>query len=444
MKNSFVAAFILLFFFQAYSQPHHKLDSLKKIALKTNDAQTYYDLYASLSELDKHDSAFIYLQKAVAHVKDKKLEAKIRNSYSGSAQIKGFYSLAQQQAFNSLELSLELRDSLLISSAYNSLASIADETGLQEKAIQYYEEGLRYDPKDFAIKNNMANTLVSQKNLFKAVGIYQELLNKYPRNDSLGIAIAHNNIGDAFLELKNFDSALTHIRATLAISTALHDSSGLMFDNKLMGKYWLSQAQYKKAKSCFYFSLRLNEKFGEKEQNWLGIELPALYRHMVDIYTRDKNMDSVIWFKDKLIEYQKFLLDKQKKSTAEFIFSDQESELKAFVQRQDQARKGLTEYYGIALILLFIAVIYFLFTGKDKQRKYAPYLSIIILILTFEFLLVVLDPLINRVTSGEPMYDFVINVSLALTLIPLQHFGEKIFKKFALDIRLKKMDEKAA
>jgi purine-cytosine permease-like protein len=99
------------------------------------------------------------------------------------------------------------------------------------------------------------------------------------------------------------------------------------------------------------------------------------------------------------------------------------------------------EYYGIAIGLIIILILYFLFNGIDDQKKYSPYVSVVLLILAFEFILIVFDPLLGRLTKNEPVFSFMANVLIALALVPVQQYGERIFNKYAVVVRLKKMEE---
>jgi tetratricopeptide (TPR) repeat protein len=324
------------------------------------------------------------------------------------------------------------------------LASIASATDIpNKKAIEYLEKAIQFSPQSARFsRNNMGIEYMKLKNYFKAISIFQEVLDESSRrNDSASVAIANNNLGDAFLDIRNYDSAYVHISRTLLLSTLRHDQEGLMYDNLLMGKFYVSVGKFRQAKIHLYRSLDFDKRLGEIDENWTSTERPRLYQHLVDIYTAERNLDSVAFFKNKLIELYKSLFNKQKQSNAEFIFADQEGILQAFIQKQSKERKSMTEYYGIALVLLVAIIIYFLFTGRDRQRKFAPFISMIVVILTFEFLLIVLDPFTSKVTGGDPLIGFLINVVLAMILIPAEKLGEKVFKKFALDIRLKRMEQ---
>ncbi len=428
---------LTLIAFTALGQNSKKIDSLKRAAAK-GDAATYLELYRMFRE---HDSASYYLQKALTYVDDKALESRIRRGYTNLYLSKGFYSMAQKQAFESLKLALEVQDSAQIASSYMALGSTAYYSHLYDKAAEFDNEGIKYSPNNLirnGIKNNYGLVLMEQNELYKSTGIYQELLRE--AKDSLQLSAIHNNLGTVFLRLKNYDSAYNHVSKTLNLSIGMRNNTRIMFNTKLMGQYYYGIGDFDKAKLNFLEALKLNETYSEVYSLWNFLELPELFRCMTDIYKQEKNTDSLLWLQEKQINFQKQLLEKHRKNSGEFIFDTQEGELSQLKQRERQARKNQIEYYGIALAILVALIGYFLFSGKDKQRKYSPYISVVILVLVFEFMLIVSEPLINNIAGDDPLYNFLCNVVLAFLIIPVQLFGERIMRRFAIDIKVKRLE----
>ena len=441
MKSFLLTLFI--FCLQVAFAQHSKIDSLRSVIRETNDAQAYLEL--ALSTLDK-DSSYLLLQKALIYVDDKNFELTIYANISEWEFNRGFYSLAQKSAFQGLEIGLAVDDSSKVSKCYKLLGLIAQGTGLYNKAIEYNQKGIAYCGKTntksmIPISNNLGLTYLLKGDLFKSIGIFQDNLPKaIETHDSLALAIVHNNLGTAFLKLKNYDSALHHIKKTLQVSTLRKDSIGLMYDNKLMGEYFYERKQLNEAKSHLYRSLTLDNKFGVKEDLWDNVERPNCYQMLEAIYAQEKNADSARYFKDKMLSHYKELLEEQKKHNAGFVFANQEEQLKAIAEKENKIRRGMSQYYGIALVLLLCIIVYFTQTHKDVQRKYTPYVSLVLLVLTFEFLLIIMDPFISKITNDQPLLNFGINVLLAFMLVPLQKLGESVFTKFGLDIKLKRLE----
>lgn len=443
MKNVFLVLLLLIFIANANAQNQQRvLDSLKAAVAKTNDVKTYDAIVNIFYQQRKTDSVLFYYQKALSYTDDKKTEIFIRRRCGWIYLNTGFSALAQEQFFKILKIAFDLKDSTEIASAYLHLGEVARNANLYDKAIQYCEEALKFKPdenvKILAI-NVLGQALTHKKDFYKAISVFQEILPQMEGSPSRYSSM-YNSIGNTFVEFKNYDSAYKYAAISLALDEAAHDSVGIMWNRQLMGKYHFGVNEFGKAKSFFHSALLLNEKFGNESVDWNAFELPQLYQLMNSIYSTERKTDSLLWLKDQQVILYKRLWEEQKKRTAQFVFTSQEDEVKALLQKEKQTRKGLTQYYSIGLVLLICILAYLILSGRDSQRRYAPYISIVVLILLFEFLLVVLDPVIGKISKDEPLYKFIVNVMLALLLVPVHFVAERLLKRFALDIRLKKVE----
>lgn len=443
MKNQLVVVLILCSL-GGFGQSSNRVDSLKQLVGTSDNARVYFELYKTFVNINA-DSAFRYLEKSRLYLDDdREIAIQIRKNFGREFLRRGFYSMSQKESFEALKLAIEHQDSLQIGGIYNNLGLVASHTHLYEKAAEYYQRGLKYASEaalERTLKNNYGLTLYMGRNdEYKALGIYQELLRA--TKDSVQMCTYHNNIGTVFLQLKNYDSAYKHILATLAITTVRRDTARSIFNYALIGQYYFQTQNYTKAKSYLKLALSLDSRFGDNGL-WATVEVPGIYRSLVDIYTLEGKPDSIHWIKDFYIGFLSDKLAAQRKNSAEFVFGNQESELERIEQKQRQSRKNLAEYYGIAVVILSSLVIYFIFSGKDRRRSYTPYFSVIILVLAFEFILVVLDPFISKFTNDEPLYAFICNAILAFMIVPIQIWGERILRKFAVDIRIRNVTERA-
>jgi tetratricopeptide (TPR) repeat protein len=440
MKNIFLGAFLILLTVNAQAQNEQFLDSLKKAAASNNDARTYHQIARTFLWERKLDSAIFYFQKSLANTDDQALEIQIRKGYGQAYLNLGFFALAQEQFFKTLKTAVGLNDSTQMALAYLNLGMVARGANLYDKSIQYYEEGLKLTSSAGVrnlIRNELGQALTQKKDYYKALTVFQEI---FPQLKQQPQSSVYNSIGNTFIELKSYDSAYKYAALALSLDEASRDSAGLMWNWQLLGKYYYGVNQYGKAKTLSYAALRLNDRYGTESFDWNAVELPKLYQLVSNIYTAERKTDSLLWLKEQEATFYKRLWEEQKKHAAEFVFNSQEDEVKALLQKEKQTRKGLTQYYGIALVLLICILAYFILSGRDGKRKYTPYISIVVLVFLFEFLLVVLDPFIGKLTNDEPLYKFMINAVLALALVPVHFFGERLLKTFAIDIRIKKVE----
>lgn len=419
------------------AQKKSTLDSLIKVIKNNPNSEAFFEAAMIYRHAGKSDSAFVFFQKSLALSQNKSLEAKVRRELADLALASGFTVLAQDIAFKALNLSMDLGDSIQISKCYHLLGRIADDADLFDRASDYYTKSIDFDPVGIASKNNLGLLCLLNGQNYKAIGIFQDILKA--AKDTLMMAIAHNNIGSAFLNIKSYDSAFKHITQTLRFSKLSSDSIGLMFDCQLMGRYYFAKKSYENAKRYYLLSLALNEKFGAPA-DWTKVELPLLYQNLSTIYELEHKTDSVLWIKNEMIKTLELRLKRQKKNSAEFSFSSQDEIMQILDKQQQRTKQKMVQYYGLALLILFCIVTYLLLSGKDIQRRNSNYISVVLLILLFEFILILIDPLKASITNEQPVFEFGFNVALALLIVPIQIYGEKMLRKFAIEIKLKRVD----
>lgn len=79
-------------------------------------------------------------------------------------------------------------------------------------AIQHYKEALRIDPKFFTAKNNLGSVYLAMERWRDAKELFQDLIEEslYPTPE-----MAHNNLGWAFYNLREYERALEHFKMAI-------------------------------------------------------------------------------------------------------------------------------------------------------------------------------------------------------------------------------------
>jgi signal transduction histidine kinase len=127
--------------------------------------------------------------------------------------------VANQYAQEALELSLILKDTLLVIKSYNALGFVKKEMGYPSKSLPYFEEGLKlarmgnYSDQVRFLLNNLGMANQQKANYAKALEYYLESLklreeSKHP----ISISVALNNIGVLYQTMGDFDNALIYFK----------------------------------------------------------------------------------------------------------------------------------------------------------------------------------------------------------------------------------------
>jgi len=159
-----------------------------------------------------------------------------------------------------LEIVRDLNDQEDEGKALNNLGEIYQDQGNYDKALEYYNKSLqlRSDPSSIAITyNNIATVYSAKGDNNKAVEYYKKAI-EFAQKAGNYHGTAHDmlNLGDTYIDLKNFSSAQYYLQKGLLMMQKLGNKYGEAYGYGYFGKLYL--AQNKKALSKEYFTKAYN------------------------------------------------------------------------------------------------------------------------------------------------------------------------------------------
>lgn len=80
--------------------------------------------------------------------------------------------------------------------------------------------------------------------------------------------------------------------------------------------------------------------------------------------------------------------------------------------------------FQILFLLLLLAISY-LFNKTNKESKLSYFLSLLTIITIFEFIILLIEPTVDNISGGVPIFKLVMNIILAFSLNPLEHWTRK-------------------
>ena len=129
-----------------------------------------------------------------------------------------------------------------------------------------------------------------------------------------------------------------------------------------------------------------------------------------------------------------------------FAENEREREIQAYLKEEQQSRRSNLQMAAIAAFIpLFFGLI--LFLSKQRLKKnHIETLALIGLLFMFEFISLLLHPMVSHVTGHSPVFMILILVIIAYFIIPFHKKTEKfIFQKLgshSVTTHQAKMDEK--
>ncbi|MBL4678420.1 MAG: hypothetical protein JKY70_19790 [Mucilaginibacter sp.] len=107
--------------------------------------------------------------------------------------------------------------------------------------------------------------------------------------------------------------------------------------------------------------------------------------------------------------------------TLSFNEAARQEEISEEKHRQQEERIINLQMIGIALFIPFFFLLVLLLSKSRTHRKVIEFMSVLSLLLLFEFITLLIHPLVQRVSSHLPILELLILIILASVLVPLHH-----------------------
>jgi len=411
-----------------------KADSLKEVLSNTTaDTMKVYLMYkisdafslTQIPEAKKYADSALELAQIINYKKGMaRSHTRLGNIFNNTGEFDT--SLAEHYA--SLKLSEELEDETGIAASYNNIA------------LMYTTRRLSED-----YKNAISNFI-------KAKESYEKL------KDSSNLTTVLLNIGDGYEKMDMLDSAFIFSSKAkeIAIRRKDYESLGVIFinlgyisykqnktgealkdlragiyfmkeidDNYNLAAAWSSLAQcfgkLKKSDSLEFYAKKAIE-MGDSTSNY-GIVLEAadqLSKH----YAATGNYSSYYIYKELAAKNDSIINDNKQTVRIEQLKTQEQirqgdivaKKLEAAELRSQNIQKGII--IGL-IITLFIALL--IFSQKNIHPRAIEALSVIVLLLAFEFITLIIHPYVEKLTHHNPIYMLMILAVVAAILGPLHH-----------------------
>jgi len=273
------------------------------------------------------------------------------------------------------------------------------------------------------------------KNWNKAKEYYQQSLKMQEQlADKDGIAYGCYNFGNLLLEEGNFEEALPYLKRSLALSIEMNYKEMIINSNYGLASYYYKHHQFNLSCNHIREGLRLSLEINALDQIQIGYKKiyhadSALgdYKSAFEHHKLFKQYSDSLHNEDKAKEFGRV------ESKYQFEKEAEEAKRKqAEAQRKEQLeteRRNNLQYLSIfaGLMVLFGGLA---FVGKLKIPPRVLDITLFAaLLILFEFLLILFDPLLDQYTGGIPIQKLVFNSLIALGFAPLHGFLEKKLKK---------------
>jgi hypothetical protein len=262
-----------------------------------------------------------------------------------------------------------------------------------------------------------------------ALRYFQEaylLANRF--KDSLPGVMALNTegLGEANMALGNTTIALSYYYMSAKYAEASNNTMYKAFIYQDMGAYFKKQGQ--PDSSIYYYEMALKDA---RAIGYVKMVLD-LDKDLAFGYEGRDDHKALNYFKLHETIRDSMYSATKTKEVQSLTFNEQErqKEILARQQEDEQQRKEAIQYAAIAIGLITFGILFLLLSRSVIVHvKIIKYLSIVGLLIIFEFINLLIHPYLENFTHRSPVFMLVILVSIAALLVPLHHQLEKSLTK---------------
>jgi tetratricopeptide (TPR) repeat protein len=431
LENSFYNANIAF-----TSSLNIKSDSIKILAtIELGD--TYIAKGESLLAFKTYINAY---DNAVS-IKNITLQSEVLHRYSGLYQALGNREQAKENLLQSLELNRKNKNKEGLIKDYIDLARLTDERLFIEKAILS------------ADSLNLEKYLIQAKRIMFGFYTYiiansDSTLNYINSNPDLkqvflngGLSSYYWNLGSVFHYSNQPDSAIYYFNLAEPFFNRDYDIRTRQALYEEMGECYFMIQDYKQSINYYEKSLALIPQYNDpvKEARYT-FSLSSLYSKLEDYKMAYQYSSRSAQLKDSLQN----LSNQRDIALVEVNNEKRNHEKELEAQEERKLVKRNLQYMAITVALTIIFLVLIVIGTLPISPLTIKILGYFAFISLFEFLVLLIDNFLHRITHGEPLKIWLCKIILIALLVPVQHYLEHGMIKFLASKKLAKLKEKVS
>ena len=276
MRKSYLIFLLLAFCFGLISQNRKKDSLVEKLNICREDTQKVKILnqLALLLFTSKPDEARNYTKQALALAKktgNKKEEAICYKILGTINYYSGDFLRAKDLYLNSLNLTIQVGDSVQIGSSYRNVGLACERLSGDKESIDYFfkalkiSEKLKDSSKIAMLQIDIGNAFFALYDFEKAIKYYRSSYVIEEKKGNLQkTAMALNNIGSAYSEEGQYDSGYFYHNKAFGIRKQINDLRGLVTSYMNLADYHIRNKEYKEALAINLNGLKAAREYGEE------------------------------------------------------------------------------------------------------------------------------------------------------------------------------------
>lgn len=434
MKNLLVILLLGLSATGLLAGPSHEADSLLRV-LKTATTDTgrsgrIYVLTRLANEYlnASLDTALMYSTQAYKQAKKIRYADGLSRSANliGTVYLRaGNFAKAQEYYLEKLKIEEQRNEPEMLAIALMNIAGAHQKAGNYDKAAAYT---LQCDSIIDAhrIGHLKLYTLLNLGDIYEKWGKLPDAQRYTEKTYALALkqndlnfeGAALNNLGNIYMKSGDPEQAIRHYAAALPFLEASGDQDflaestiGLAKAYRMLGRpdsaLWYGKRSYAISKANGYLNKQLNA----------GLLLTGMFKDRNDIR-------QAFQFQEEALALNDSIFSKEKIAHSQFLSMEEDLRQRDIAEKKAEAEherimKLQFLSIGLALPILFFITLYL--SNRKVKPKYIEFLGVVSLLLTFEYIMLLIHPLVGKITHHLPFYQLLIFAAIASILTPAHH-----------------------
>ena len=430
MKTILLSVLLLFSHLVILSQTRD-IDSLHRVYkthfADSNKAQTLYRLGQEYVVF-KPDTALLLAQQAyklATKIKDEKSQSRALNVIATVYNKTANYPKALNFYIKVLKIEENKKDPEFLASTLLNIATVYHSQGDDKKAIT------------FTLR---ADSLINAKNIdwlkvysLMNLGFLYEKVNKIPASldytqKAFALAVKSDDNymkGVTLCNLGNANSKKNNTTLAIKNYTDAIYFSNLATDEDCLAEIYLGlDKQYSKLNnkdSAEYFAVKSYEI--SKKDGFLNRKLDASI-FLNQFYNENNDTKNAYNYQAQVLLLKDSIFSNDRVANAQIISMEEDLRQKELAEKkveEEKERKSKLQLLGIGLSLPILFFITLYLYKKKIKPKYIEILGLVSLLLSFEYIMLLIHPLVVKITNHVPLYQLLIFAIIAAVISPTHH-----------------------
>lgn len=431
-----------------------KIDSLKKLLKQPqadSDRVALLWRLAEQYEFFKPDTTIELAQKAqllASHIKYTEGESRSYAIMATGHYLLGNYTASLNNYMQKLKIEEKRNSVRNYASALNNIGLIYILLSDYDKALNYLYKadstvkaagGAAKKELEFGILTNLGETFYKMKNTDSAKHYFSGALKKGIENENdfyRGVALL--GLGNVLAAEGNNDAAMMNYRSALPF---LNDGTNddMLCENAL-GFANIFQKTAKPDSALRYARLAYNIA---RKDGFLSRELDAA-NFLTHFYKNKNKLDSAFVYMERTVMLQDSLKGQSKTRDAMIISTNEQIRQTEISEQKLREKESRLQQLEILAICIFIPIFFILTVAISKiriHRNVVRFMGVVSLLMFFEFLILLLHPVIEELMHHNKIFELLVLVVLGAGLVPLHHKLEHILIEKLTKVKPAKKEE---